>query len=685
MARAFVIRPFNVKNDSAGNSIDFGRVAAELIGPALKACGIEGSDTGEIVEPGNIREDMFRMIMEADIVICDFTVHNANVFYELGIRHALRKRRTVLIKGKPSADDTPFDVLTDRYVAYDAADPGKARVSLIDTIKAALASERETDSPVFKMLPGLPEADLARVQVVPLTLREEIDRAVAAQSKGWLRLLAYEVDGKPFAVPALRMIADALRKLEDYDAAKEAYERIRGTALLDPAANLALANVYERLYRKRKQRELLTSSDHAIDRVVDNTNAAWKDRTEALALRGRNAKTRWREQFASIDDRDRRRAAAMNEQLRRSYGGYIDAFGGDLNHFWSGIAALQMGAIFLDLATDEGWATSFDNDKEAKEYRETLQAEVAALKVLVGSSCDVALRRLPAGDQDRVWANISKADLLFLADDTAARVVRRYLDAIPRDDRFALGAARGQLELFESLGVRAALARQVIDALDARPGAPGPSVSAKPAHVVMFAGHRFDEPGRSTMRFPTALGPPAYRSIVAFLQQLQQTDEVVGLASGSVGADILFHEACRELQVSSTMCLPIPVDAYVDSVARDLTWRSRLLALIQQKTGVEPPAILELNNAAGLPPWLHGSETNEWERGNRWVLEMALTSGAPKITLLVVWDELDHGDDRGGTAHMVSLARAFSKVDIHVISTSALQAAVRGGPLAARR
>jgi len=100
MARAFVIRPFDVKTDSAGNRIDFEKVHRDLIAPALKACDIAGSTTGEIVEPGNIREDMFALIIEADVVICDFTVHNANVFYELGIRHALRKKRTVLIKGK---------------------------------------------------------------------------------------------------------------------------------------------------------------------------------------------------------------------------------------------------------------------------------------------------------------------------------------------------------------------------------------------------------------------------------------------------------------------------------------------------------------------------------------------------------------------------------------------------------
>ena len=123
--RVFVIRGFNTKKDSAGQAIDFERVHAELIAPALKRCGLAGSTTGEVVDAGNIRADMFALILEADIVICDITVHNANVFYELGIRHALRKKHTVLIKGDPSADTTPFDLSTDRYLKYPVSRPGR--------------------------------------------------------------------------------------------------------------------------------------------------------------------------------------------------------------------------------------------------------------------------------------------------------------------------------------------------------------------------------------------------------------------------------------------------------------------------------------------------------------------------------------------------------------------------------
>ena len=184
MPRAFVIRPFGKKKDSSGLEIDFETVHNDLIAPALKATGFGGSTTGEIVESGNIREDMFALIIEADLVVCDLTVHNANVFYELGIRHALRKKRTILIKGAPTKDGTPFDLLTDRYIAYDIVNPAVSKDKLIEAIEITLKSPRTTDSPVFQMLPSLPEADVANIQVVPLDFRDDMNRARAGASKG---------------------------------------------------------------------------------------------------------------------------------------------------------------------------------------------------------------------------------------------------------------------------------------------------------------------------------------------------------------------------------------------------------------------------------------------------------------------------------------------------------------------
>ena len=180
MSRYFLITPFGTKKTENGDLIDFTRVQEELVEPATKAAQLEGGTTGTVIDTGSIHEDMFQLIIESDTVICDVTLHNANVWYELGIRHALRRKNTILIKGTPS-DDTPFDVLTYRYVRYDTVAPGKSVQALARTISETVVSERETDSPVFKMLPKLEPPDPEKIQAVPSDFSEEVERAKADQ------------------------------------------------------------------------------------------------------------------------------------------------------------------------------------------------------------------------------------------------------------------------------------------------------------------------------------------------------------------------------------------------------------------------------------------------------------------------------------------------------------------------
>src|SRR6476646_10501831 len=96
--RAFIVRPFGVKKDLTQKDIDFDRVERELIAPALTRLDISGRTTAEILEAGNIRTDMFQRLLTAGLVIADLSIHNANVFYELGIRHSLRDRHTFLLR-----------------------------------------------------------------------------------------------------------------------------------------------------------------------------------------------------------------------------------------------------------------------------------------------------------------------------------------------------------------------------------------------------------------------------------------------------------------------------------------------------------------------------------------------------------------------------------------------------------
>lgn len=660
MQRAFVMRAFNTKKDSAGKEIDFERIHQELIAPALDAVGLGGGTTGKIIDAGNIREDMFGLIIEADLVVCDITVHNANVFYELGIRHALRKKGTILIKGAPVADSTPFDILTDRYLEYSVDEPGKKKGELADVIRATLASARETDSPLFKMLPTLPEIDPAAVQVVPTDFTEEVARANAAKAAGWLRLLASEVTGRRFQWPALRLIGKAQWKLADYDGARRTWMRVRGSDPNDLDANLALANLYERQYRGETRPELLEASNQTIATVLASKRTTAEQRAEALALHGRNLKTLWRLDFEALGSVGDRREKASNRNLIGSYEAYLKAYLMDLNHYWSGLAALQMGTVGQELALEAAWEDAFDDAIQAAAYKDELERQVKALRSSVRLAINAALARLAQEGKDRVWAEISRADLLFLTEERDQRVIQAYRDAVPKTDVFAWSAAKGQLQLFAALGVRAERADKIIQAIDAHIEGSRPDPDL---HIVIAVGHRVDERGRATPRFPADKELRVRELVRTALQNLLAGGPRLRvLASAAPGTDIICHEVCKELEVESSVCLPMPPGDFARLAFSDLDrWRTRFLKLVDQR---QP---LLLSDQEGLPRWLQGSGFNPWERGNRWVLEMAQTAGARKITLIALWDGKDMGDAPGGTAHMVQIAREAGTIDVAII------------------
>jgi hypothetical protein len=94
---------------------------------------------------------MFQRLLTADLVIADLSIHNANVFYELGIRHSLREKRTFMVKS--AGDSYPFDLQTDRYFTYDRDDPKKSLPDLIKALKHTLAST-DQDSTLIALWNG---------------------------------------------------------------------------------------------------------------------------------------------------------------------------------------------------------------------------------------------------------------------------------------------------------------------------------------------------------------------------------------------------------------------------------------------------------------------------------------------------------------------------------------------------
>ena len=91
--------PFGQKPGKDGVLIHFNRAYQELIQPALIDAGLEPFRADQELRSGDIGTDMFQELLLADLVLADLTIDNPNVWYELGVRHALRARGIVLISG----------------------------------------------------------------------------------------------------------------------------------------------------------------------------------------------------------------------------------------------------------------------------------------------------------------------------------------------------------------------------------------------------------------------------------------------------------------------------------------------------------------------------------------------------------------------------------------------------------
>lgn len=642
--RAFIVRPFGVKQN-----IDFERVQKELIAPALAGAGITGDTTAEILEAGNIRTDMFELLLLADLVVADVSIDNANVFYELGIRHALRSRRTLLIRARGGAT-IPFDLRTDRYLEYDAQNPGESSASLTTALRHTTASER-ADSPVFLLLPELREPDRSRLIPVPREFREEVERAAANRELGRLGLLGWEAQGFTWELGGFRLVGQSLFQLRAFAAGRRVWERVRALYPDDVEANLLLGTIYQRLGD-------VTASDQAMRRVLANDGSSPADRAEASALLARNEKARLTEGWATGEVAERQSRALRSRYLLSSYENYRRGFLLDLNHYYSGLNALAMVSVALELIAKQPdvWSERFDTEEEAQSERRKLERQRAELASAVGLCLQAEQERAAKGSRD-IWLEISVADHQFLTADRPARAAAAYMRALAGASSFHVDSARAQLLLYQDLVI---FQEKVAACLAVFPPE-GPKVATASAprlqRAIVFSGHMVDAPGRPNPRFPQAKVDLAAGAIRNALKGLigGEPAACIGFAGGASGGDLLFHEACAELGIVSRLRLSLPLGPFLArSVAlADADWESRFRAVCRRLEDT-----LEiLSPDEQLPLWLtRKKDYNVWGRTNVWLLEEGIASGAPEVHLLALWNG-EAGDGPGGTGHLIELAQ----------------------------
>ncbi|MDX9708484.1 MAG: TRAFs-binding domain-containing protein [Trichloromonas sp.] len=178
----FILMPFGKKHDTTGRTIDFDAVYDELIAPAVRDAGMEPLRADEEKTGGIIHKPMFERLILCEYAVADLTAANANVFYELGVRHATRPHATVLLFAEGSGQ-LPFDVAQLRAIPYALGADGRPKTVAKDR---ALLAERlcdtripTYDSPLYQLLEDYPSVDHAKTDV----FREQVEYSKVMKEK----------------------------------------------------------------------------------------------------------------------------------------------------------------------------------------------------------------------------------------------------------------------------------------------------------------------------------------------------------------------------------------------------------------------------------------------------------------------------------------------------------------------
>jgi hypothetical protein len=333
----FVLMPFGVKPDAAGNRTDFDAMYEGVIAPAIDQAGLESVRGDEEKIGGAIHKPMFERLMLCHYAVADITGANPNVFYELGIRHALRPRSTVILFRAGTV--LPFDIALVRGIPYrtdGAGEPADVE-STIATIAARLREARANphdDSPLFQLLDDVPRLEIDHTKTD--LFRKNVD-----YSKRYKTRLA----------AAVKQGAAAVENIASEAALANLYEVEAGIvvdlflSLRDVGAHEAMIELYERmplpLQRAKMMREQLgfalnrqgrfNEADKVLKAVVDEFGPS----SETNGLLGRIYKDRWE----SAKREGRMEAPAL---LRRAAETYLQGFEADWRDAYPGVNAVTL-------------------------------------------------------------------------------------------------------------------------------------------------------------------------------------------------------------------------------------------------------------------------------------------------------------------------------------------------------
>ena len=336
----FVLMPFGKKTDDAGKIVDFDAVYAELIRPAIEESGLESLRADEEVAGGIIHKPMFERLILCQYAVADLTTANANVFYELGVRHAVRPWSTVSIYAEGGR--LPFDVQPVRAVPYKLSPDGKPQnveadkkviMSRLADAQATAAEDPKsrTDSPIFQLVEDFPNVEHTKTDV----FRERVQYSN--------RIKQQLAEARKQGLEALREAERQLGDIKEQESGVviDLFLSYRGASAWDDMIALVSKMSRPLALTVMVQEQLALALNRAgrgeeAERVLLDLLEKRGPSSETLGILGRVYKDRWE---AAL--RGGNRALAMG-YLGKAISAYLRGFEADWRDAYPGINAVTL-------------------------------------------------------------------------------------------------------------------------------------------------------------------------------------------------------------------------------------------------------------------------------------------------------------------------------------------------------
>lgn len=328
----FVLMPFGKKRDSKKGEIDFDTIYDKLVKPAIAQADMEAIRADEETVGGIIHKPMFERLLMCEYAIVDLTSANANVFYELGVRHASKPYSTLSIMARDSI--LPFDVRPLRAYQYglDGDNNLSNTKTDIEQIAKRLNSAREksVDSPIYQFFDELKPHFLPHEKTD--VFREMVRYSNNAKSKLASFRHAKDISG-------LRNFEESLR-LQDTEGGIliDLFLSYRALEAWGEMINLA-CNMPEYLQKSLMVREQLglalnrAGKTKEAEDVLSKAIAEYGENSETCGILGRVYKDRYKQEA---------NPALKEAYLKQAIDMYIRGFEADWRDAYPGVNAVSL-------------------------------------------------------------------------------------------------------------------------------------------------------------------------------------------------------------------------------------------------------------------------------------------------------------------------------------------------------